>query len=191
MESASSKEESSSIVAEELRFRKITKVAKKKEVSSSRVFKMFNEGISPMNVVVQTDADPAIIQEWFRRWVEMNEDWRWWREREPKVVEQKIVQLKTGELREAWAKSLIKGLEVEAKNKLEALGSDEAIKLQGKKPSGLIAGMIYVLAKERGLSGVVTQTLLAETYGITPQTAMKNVKLLKELMQNPVARHNF
>jgi len=185
MESASSGEESSSIVAEEVRFRKITKVAKKKaEISSSRVFKMFKKGHSPMDVVEETGADPAIIRDWFRAWVEMNEDWRWWREREAKVVEERAVQLKTGELRKAWAKSLIKEMEVEAKNKLGQLGSGEAIKLQCKKPSGLIAGMIYILAKERG--HVITQTQLADTYDITTQTIMKNVKLLKQLMQNPV-----
>ncbi len=71
------------VIAKELHVsnRTIAKVSKRmKEVSPSQVFKMFDEGSSPMKVVVETNKDPTEVMEWFKAWLEMNEDWRSWQE---------------------------------------------------------------------------------------------------------------
>lgn len=61
--------------------RTIAKVAKRmKEVSPSQAFKMFEEGASPMQVVVVTNEKPATIRSWFEDWLKMNQDWSSWRE---------------------------------------------------------------------------------------------------------------
>jgi len=80
-------------------------------------------------------------------------------------------------------------LELEAENRLEKLKrrlGREAIKLQGKRPSGLKAEMCYIIAKERGLD--ISQDKVAEIYGCTWVTVHKNVKLLKQLMQDDVVK---
>ncbi len=77
-------------------------------------------------------------------------------------------------------------LELEAENRLTDLKKRlgfKALKLQGKRPSGLKAGMCYIIAKERGLD-IITQDKVAEIYGCTWITVHKNVKLLKQLMQD-------
>jgi len=78
-------------------------------------------------------------------------------------------------------------LELEAEQKLDELKKRlgfRALILQGKRPSGLKAAMIYIIAKERGWD-IITQKQLAETYGCTEVSVQNNRKLLKQLIQNP------
>ena len=80
-------------------------------------------------------------------------------------------------------------LELEAEKKLAELKRRlgfEAIKLQGKRPSGLKAAMCYIIAKEKGFD--ITQSQAAEIYGCSWYLLHNNVKLLKQLMRNPVMK---
>jgi len=68
-------------IAKELRVstKTIAKVAKEiREISPTRVFEMFDNGITPWDVVKKTNADPTKINEWFKAWVEMHGLWDLW-----------------------------------------------------------------------------------------------------------------
>jgi len=81
-------------------------------------------------------------------------------------------------------------LELEAQKRLEDLKRQLGVKaliLQGKRPSGLIASMCYIIAKERGWD-IITQKQLAETYECTEVSVHNNSKLLKQLMENPAMK---
>jgi len=127
------------------------------EVTPSEVFEMFREGCSPEEVVIQTDADPVKIRDWYRAWLDMRGD---------------------------WGKEKSKDLDRAARERLaelkELLGR-KAVKLQGRKPSGLIATMYYMLAKEGGF--YVSQAELAEYYRVSEMVIRENRKLLEQLMK--------
>lgn len=61
--------------------RTIAKVAKRlNELSPSQVFKMFEKGDSPIDIVIKTNGEPKKITEWFEEWKTQNEKWRSWRQ---------------------------------------------------------------------------------------------------------------
>ena len=66
--------------------RTIAKVSKRLgELSPSQVFKMFDEGRSPIDIVMKTNQDPAKIKQWFKDWIEMHEDMKVWRELKARI----------------------------------------------------------------------------------------------------------
>jgi len=76
-------------------------------------------------------------------------------------------------------------LELEAEKRLSDLKSSlgfKALILQGLRPSGLKAAMIYIIAREKGWD-TITQHELAETYRCTEVTIHEKRKLLRRLMQ--------
>jgi len=117
------------------------------EVTPSVVFEMFREGYSPDQVVIQTDADPVKIRDWYRAFLDMKGD---------------------------WGKEKGKEFDRVARER-------DALKLQGKKPSGLIATIFWMLATEEEL--YVSQAELAERYGVSAMTIRENRKLLEQLMK--------
>jgi len=131
---------------------------KTSEITPSRVFKMFDKGCSPMEVVLETDGDPTKIRDWYRAWLDMRTDWA-------RVKGEQLDR----EARETLAELM------------ELLGAD-AVKLQGKKPSGLIATLFYMLAKKEGLS--ISFKRLAEEYGVTEMVLYQNRKFLEQLMKD-------
>lgn len=128
------------------------------EITPSKVFLMFNEGYSPMEVVDETDGDPIKIRDWYRAWLDMRTDWT-------RVKNENLDR----EARRTFA---------ELK---ELLGKD-ALKMQGRKPSGLIAAIYYILAREEDL--IVSQAELAEYYRISEPCIRENIKLLQQLMKD-------
>ncbi len=140
---------------------------RKIEVVPSMAFEKFNEGYTPMEVVLETDADPVKIRDWYRAWLDMRSDWA-------KVKGREL----DGEARETLVELM------------ELLGAD-SVKFQGKKPSGLVAAMSYILAKMEGLP--VSQTRVAEQYGVSDMLVYQNRKLLEQAIKDKglklTARH--
>ena len=77
-----------SVIAKTLRVsnRTISKVAKRMSEPfvppppASQVFTMFEKGTSPMEIVKESNANPVEIEKWFEAWLEMNKNWRKWKE---------------------------------------------------------------------------------------------------------------
>ena len=128
------------------------------EITPSKVFEMFNAGYSPMEVVLETDADPTKIRDWYRAWLDMRGDW---------------AKGKGTELDRHARETLVELMEL--------LGSD-SVKFQGKKPSGLVGAMFCMLAKMEGLP--VSQARVAEQYGVSDTLLHQNRKLLKQAMKD-------
>jgi len=57
-----------------------------------------------------------------------------------------------------------------------------AIALQGKKPSGLVAAMVYIIAKQKGLD--VTQPQLSDVYNVSTSLIYNNRKLIEHILRD-------